>query len=252
MSDLHKLCTFWHAVNSGIREIEGKEVFTTNSLKYIHCLQCYSNEFWRYALTVFFYKNGMNSNFSNIVEIFLIKLTAFLYCKFIEKPTVNAIKDDIYSANIDIMNDRFQNFNNSLAENTHDLIKNANHLKIARGLLLLHAYMNLNQFKLIPERFEIEHIFPKKWQNTNYNGWNKEDAEYYLEKFGNKMPIEKKINIQAGNGYFNEKKQKYSNSNIEDVLELATYTKSDWLKSDIEKRDNDFANKIYDFFKLNS
>lgn len=55
----------------------------------------------------------------------------------------------------------------------------------------------------------MEHIFPQKWQNTNYNGWTREDAKEYLEQIGNKMWLEKKINIQAGNGYFGRKKEKY-------------------------------------------
>ena len=42
----------------------------------------------------------------------------------------------------------------------------------------------------------IEHIFPHKWQNTNYNGWNRKDAAEYLDKFGNKVAIEKRINIK--------------------------------------------------------
>ena len=59
------------------------------------------------------------------------------------------------------------------------------------------------------EPSDIEHIFPKKWQDTNYNGWTKIDADLYLDRFGNKTVFEKKLNIQAGNGYFGVKKQKY-------------------------------------------
>ena len=40
-----------------------------------------------------------------------------------------------------------------------------------------------------------EHIFPKKWQTTNYNGWDEKDAQAYLDCFGNKIVFEKKLNI---------------------------------------------------------
>jgi hypothetical protein len=42
--------------------------------------------------------------------------------------------------------------------------------------LLLEAYLHPNQTSLVPENFQIEHIFPKRWQNTDYNGWNQKDG----------------------------------------------------------------------------
>lgn len=77
---------------------------------------------------------------------------------------------------------------------------------------------------------EIEHILPKKWQTANYNGWSKEDAEKYLEQIGNKIFLEKKINIQAGNGYFGKKKDKYRESCFLEARDLANCPKDDWTK----------------------
>ncbi|MBK8620255.1 MAG: HNH endonuclease [Saprospiraceae bacterium] len=106
--------------------------------------------------------------------------------------------------------------------------------RLSRPLLLLDAYLHDEQVELVPSTFDIEHIFPKKWQDTNYNGWEEKDAETYLDRFGNKIVFEKKLNIQAGNGYFGKKKDRYSSSKIAVVLELSNYSKSDWLKEDIE------------------
>ena len=48
--------------------------------------------------------------------------------------------------------------------------------------------------------------------------------------------FEKKLNIQAGNGYFNNKKDKYRNSDVQEVVKcLANSNKEDWVKEDIEK-----------------
>ncbi|MBW0436012.1 DUF262 domain-containing protein [Leptospira yasudae] len=251
MKDLQDLCDFWRAVNLYESKLGEKEIFSTESLKYLHCLQCYSNEFWRYILSVYYYKYKERTDFSNIVEIFLKKLTSFLFYKFIEKPTVNAIKDEIYSASSDIFHDQFDGFNITIDSNIKELIKNSNQIKNAKGIILLHAYLNKNQRTLILQNFEVEHVFPRKWQDSNYNGWNKEEAESYLEKFGNKVAIEKKINIQAGNGYFGEKKRKYSLSTISDILDLSKFDNNDWLKVDIESRDENFSDNIATFFKSN-
>lgn len=83
---------------------------------------------------------------------------------------------------------------------------------------------------------EIEHILPKKWQDTNYQGWDRKDADSYLEHIGNKMLLEKKLNIECGNGYFGQKKEKYADSSFCEAKSLSKYPKNDWLKVDIKKR----------------
>ena len=125
----------------------------------------------------------------------------------------------------------------------------ASSTRITRALLLLYAYLDENQTKLISNIFDIEHIFPKKWQNTNYNGWEKEEAQLYLDKLGNKTIFEKKLNIQAGNQYFAQKKLKYAESEISIVQKLSKYPKSDWIKEDIEERQKEVINKLLSFFE---
>ena len=60
--------------------------------------------------------------------------------------------------------------------------------------------------------------------------------------------IEKKINIQAGNGYFGQKKVKYLSSKIAEVVALGNYPNNDWKKDDIEKRETEFMEAILKFF----
>ena len=119
-------------------------------------------------------------------------------------------------------------------------------------MILLHAYLNPNQIDMIESKFEIEHIFPRKWQTANYNGWNQNDAKGYLERYGNKVAIGKKLNIQAGNGYFGQKKNKYYKySPIANVKYLSEYPSDDWVKTDIEAREKLFLESIVDFFHSN-
>lgn len=96
---------------------------------------------------------------------------------------------------------------------------------------------------------EIEHILPKKWQSSNYQGWDKKEADAYLEQIGNKMLLEKKLNIECGNGYFGKKKEIYQNSSFCEAKNLAKIQSNDWLKEDIEARNKAVYETLSLFFK---
>lgn len=253
MSEITQLAKFWRLVNMEIEpDEENTYTLSTNAKKYLHCLKCYPNEYWKYATSVFFLRNKESETFEQDFELMLKKLISFLFAKFIDAPTVNAIKDDIYATCISLNQKKELQFKINFNENSlKNKIKELASSRLSRALLLLEAYLNPAQKSKIPETFDIEHIFPKKWQNTNYNGWNKKDATEYLDKFGNKIVLEKKLNIQAGNGYFGVKKEKYSHSAIAIVKDLSNYPKEDWLKLDIEKREENFIANILNFFKDN-
>jgi hypothetical protein len=86
---------------------------------------------------------------------------------------------------------------------------------------------------------------------TSYLGWSHDEAEKSLEKFGNKVAFEKKLNIQAGNGYFGKKKLKYAESAIANVKKLSAYSKDDWHKADIDAREKEFIAELMTFFSTN-
>lgn len=252
LPEILDLASFWRHINTGIEPGENVNYeISTAARKCLHCLSCYPNEFWKYAISVFFLKNKNSEAFDKDFTEMLLKLIAFLFAKFIDNPTVNAIKDDIYLSCISLHSNNELQYKLSFSE--ADLRRNIgghNSSRISRALLLLFSYLHPDQKELIPETFDIEHIFPKKWQNTNYNGWSKDDADLYLDRFGNKCVFEKKLNIQAGNGYFGVKKQKYKSSKIATILDLANYDKDDWTKVDIEDREKNFTDCLMDFFKL--
>lgn len=248
MDDLFELASFWLYVNTNTKNDYLTVEFDFEIRKYLHILTKYPNEYWKYITNVFYLKNKNDEDFNANFTVFLQQLISFLFTKFIEKPTVNAIKDDIYQGCIFIEQTGRLNFTVSQTkEELTRLIPYHSSLKMSRGLLLLFAYLNENQLNLLHNDFEIEHIFPKKWQNSNYNGWNDTEAKEYLEKFGNKVAIEKKLNIQAGNGYFGQKKTKYLGSGIEVVKELGNYSSDDWNKDDIIQREELFLTSITDF-----
>jgi uncharacterized protein with ParB-like and HNH nuclease domain len=252
VNNLATLCNFWVYVNTNKKEDEIEYEISEDSKKYLHCLSCYPNEYWKYITSVFFLKQKNDADFSNKFTAFLKNLTAFLLFKFIYKPTVNAIKDDIYQGYINIQKNGDSMYSETIdIDNLKIVMGTLSSSKLSRALILLHSYLNANQTILLPKTFDIEHIFPKKWQSANYNGWNESAAQEYLEKFGNKVAFEKKLNIQAGNGYFGKKKEKYIKSKIQDVLNLGNYPDNDWLKDDIEQREAKFLDTLATYFEAN-
>ena len=252
ITEITALANFWRYVNVGVEPEDDINYEVSNEArKHLHCLSCYPNEFWKYATSVFFLKNQNSETFDADFCKMLKKLIAFLFAKFIDAPSVNAIKDDIYTSCISLQNQNELQIRITINEELlNQQIDSHSSSRLSRALLLLDAYLNPNQIDLIPGTFDIEHIFPKKWQDTNYNGWNINDAVLYLDRFGNKVVFEKKLNIQAGNGYFGVKKQKYGLSKIACVLDLSIYYKNDWVKEDIEARELKFKSTLIDFFKV--
>jgi len=253
MTEIMDLAYFWRFLNTEIEpENDYKYSVSTKAKINLHCLSCYPNEFWKYATSVFFLRHKDSDTFETDFEKMLQKLIAFLFAKFIEQPSVNAIKDDIYNACISLNTSKEHQYKFTLNEDLlSQQIDGHSSSRISRALLLLYAYLNPQQTDLIPSTFDIEHIFPKKWQDTNYNGWSNDDAALYLDRFGNKTVFEKKLNIQAGNGYFGVKKQKYRVSSIATVLELSNYPKNDWVQVDIEEREAKFKTTLLDYFRTN-
>lgn len=252
MTEIMDLALFWRYINYNIKPDEVIYDISNETRKYLQCLSHYPNEYWKYVISVFFMKNRESQSFDEDFQMVLKELLSFLFVKFIEKPTVNAIKDDVFNAYISLENNNKLKFDYSFNEVLlKQQIESFSSSRISRALLLLDAYLNPKQENLIESNFDIEHIFPKKWQDTNYNGWEKKDAELFIEKFGNKIICEKKINIQAGNGYFGNKKNKYGISKIANVLDLFNYPKNDWTKEDIEQREEEFKTRIITFFRDN-
>jgi len=251
LKELEELADFWLAVKEGNGLYQERLLITEEAFKYLHCLAHYPNEYWKYVTSAFFFKYKESEFFQDIFSTYLKTMISFLFSEFVHKPTVNAIKDSCYQFCIDIFEGRPLTITSSISSEFSITLAQTVNYKIARAMILLHAYLNPNQKEQIDSKFEIEHIFPRVWQSTNYHGWNQEEAKAYLERYGNKVAINKKLNIQAGNGYFGQKKIKYIGSPIANVKDLAQYPKDDWTKDDIEAREKSFVETIVSFFQVN-
>lgn len=251
MRELQELAEFWLSVKEGNPEFRERHLISEDAFKYLHCFEHYPNEYWKYVTSAFFLKNRSSDSFCTDFPAYLSRLLSFLFSQFVQKPTVNAVKDSCYQFCIDISTGSPLSFGSSLPADFSNVLSSTFGSKIARAMILLHAYLNPSQVGRVDKNFEIEHIFPRMWQTANYQGWSQEEAREYLERYGNKVAIGKKLNIQAGNGYFGQKKIKYLASQIGDVRELSEYPRDDWAKGDIEARERSFLAKIVKFFTQN-
>jgi hypothetical protein len=266
VEEIKQLTTFWYYVNLKDAYPDVTEDGYSLSLetkKWLHCLSCYPNDYWKFPVSVFFLKHKGDKEFDDKFNILLKKLITILFSKFILQPTVNAIKDDIFKYYIAIGNETHfdigASFNKAeLQRRFADETFSAPRLE--RALLLLDAYITPGQTDLITPDFHIEHILPQNWKKNYYDVWKtQEDAKPYIEKLGNKVALEFKVNISAGDKYFAEKKKTYRTreylkkdspgSKIEAVCNLIKLHQDDWGKEDIIKRHDEFTNRIMSFFE---
>jgi len=251
METLHGLADFWVDIEK--QEFNDRSSFSDKAIEYIHCLSYYPNEEWKYLVSVFYHINAGKANFAVRFEKLLKSMAAFLFLKFLHLPTLDAVRKDIFEACVRIAGGSDVDFDTGFYNASDDWKENfknaATHQRLRRSLLVLNAYIKGESPELMRGKWEVEHIVPVKWQDTSYFGWDKNDAEDYLERFGNLALIEKKLNIQAGNGYFGQKKEKYRESKFKEVQELSESPQNDWRKEDIDRREQEFIDTILTFCK---
>ena len=110
--------------------------------------------------------------------------------------------------------------------------------------MLLKTLAYEQQDELLPAKWEIEHIFPRKWQTNYFPDESDATVKEKIEHIGNKLPFEKKLNIVAGNGYFGKKKKEYSASKITITNAMGASDIQDWDMDSIMKRDIRVSDEI--------
>lgn len=252
MEEIKELASFWLGDYDKNLSLPAKQMFDV--------LKFYPNEYWKALVSAYyFYCKDKEINFfdDNTILPFLKRSIANLLIKYINKATVNAIKDPVFNAyvslyrndngKIDFKTDSKEIINNEITFKS-DFFK-AN--KLISCLIALNLYIKHPKQEIINDR-QIEHIFPKTtmWRKS-YTGWDKEEAKPYIESIGNKMLLEERLNIWASNKYFDEKIEEYEKSKILEAQDLAKYSKGDWLKDDIEKRNEEIYIRLLKFFQEN-
>lgn len=249
IDDLTVNLQLWKVING--REAADGEEWSQNMdiRKILDCLSSYTNEFWKYPVSIFFMEHKDKANFEKIFLKFLRKLYVMLLTRYLEVPTINAVKVDILKLNVQIINNSHPEFyagfeekklEDEYAVNAEkartDKLIIAPHKNMVRMLLKVLAYQEDTQTDLLPGYWEIEHIFPQTWDSKYYT-LNEEEANEKLEHLGNKLPLEKKLNISASNNYFAKKKDRYKDSNIAIIKKLGDSTLDEWNLANIDTND---------------
>ena len=247
LDTLFIILNLWKVINKG-EEIEGEAWSKNNKIKQtLDILTSYPNEFWKYPVVIYYVCYRNEENFETRFARFLNKLLMELMTKYLMMPTINAVKPDILKLNSAIVASNIPIFEFKTVDVTQlePYIHNPNRNAV-RMLLKTLAYEH--QDDLLPTKWEIEHIFPQKWQ-TNY--FPKESDSIIREKIehiGNKLPFEKKLNIVTGNGYFSEKKKEYTLSKIAITNTMGTSEVMDWDLDSIMKRDLRISDEMAEIF----
>lgn len=243
LSNLAIILNLWKVVNN--HETIEDETWSSNSQikQALDILTSYPNEFWKYPVIIYYLKHKNTNNFEENFLLFLHKLAAELLGKYCLIPTINAVKTDILKLNAEIVSTSqpFFDFKEIDIEELSNRIK-APHRNVVRMLLKVLAYDYQNE--LLPERWEIEHIFPQKWQATYFPDVSTEVIQEKIEHIGNKLPFEKKLNIIAGYGYFSKKKNEYLQSNIGVTKQIGHTSYNEWTLDNITERDLKVSERI--------
>lgn len=247
IDDLSSELNLWKVVNS--HDVIENEPWSSDKdiIHILDCLSSYTNEFWKYPVQIFYNLYKAEDNFTDIFLKFLRKLYVMLLTRYLEVPTLNAVKPDILKLNVQITKSCHPEFSAGF-KTPHEgdgpderLV--TPHRNVVRMLLKLLAYNNEKQTSILPEKWEIEHIFPQKW-DTSFFTFDPEVANTTLEHLGNKIPLEKAMNIKASNNYFSTKKEQYRKSAIAVANVMGNSDHTNWVLSDIEYRDKKVSDEI--------
>lgn len=255
----------WESVMNSLKMIDYIEhnwapTSRINILWYI--LNTYPNYYWNFPLYVFLNKYGKfdgetynlpeerNEEFTQLLE-YTVK---YFFIKGVVYNTVNYIKDAVFKTcvAIEAEKDYFEEYKKITAveiDTFNQRIKNRQYGRYWKGLVLLSAYLNpkqnLEDFEdFLCSNYHIEHILPKKW--NNYDGWSETTWDEDLNSLGNLIPLERKLNINAKNEFFNRKKESYKKSKIQDALDLTAL--EEWTPQALHRMQEEKEKRLNNFF----
>ena len=247
LDTLFIILNLWKVINKG-EEIEGEAWSKNNKIKQtLDILTSYPNEFWKYPVVIYYVCYRNEENFETRFARFLNKLLMELMTKYLMMPTINAVKPDILKLNSAIVASNIPIFEFKTVDVTQlePYIHNPNRNAV-RMMLKTLAYEH--QDDLLPTKWEIEHIFPQKWQTNYFPKESDSTIKEKIEHIGNKLPFEKKLNIVAGNGYFSKKKKEYTLSKIAITNTMGRSEVMDWDLDSIMKRDLRISDEMAEIF----
>lgn len=248
MTEINLLSNFWCG--------EYDEKLSQKSLQFYEVLHHFPNDYWQYLDSAYYmYCSDRGLDYFDKHDEFLAKVIAHFLVKFINKPSVAEIKPIVFNAYTALYEAGKLDFQTNTKEILQD--EAAFKTQFFKADRLIPSLLRLNLYLQYPNqeldiKAEIEHIFPKTtYWRPSYTGWDKDEAKPFIESIGNKMLLEPQLNIRASNRHFDGKKDKYAKSKFLEAQKLAKLPQNDWLKEDIEKRNEEIYTRLKDFFASN-
>lgn len=258
MDNLKILLDFWESV---IEQDENR--FSEEVLKKLFVLKYAPNGMWEYLTTVYFLSNkDKNGGLDNIeFEIFLSKITAFILAYSLTNPGVNALRTPVFAEMIKVNRGKACDFSEFrfVEDNVLNVLENykfSNSRTVTRSLITWYAFTFESQKRPLSENliFDIEHIYSKERCNKE----NKLSHIDMLEELGNKILLERSINIRASDyrfedklkyyeGYTDAKGKVHNPSMIEEFRQLSL--KPDFTEEDIVERDRRINRRFIEYLR---
>ena len=260
LSDLVTLAEFWEDVSN-----QDTHRFSENVLKRLFVLNYAPNGMWTYFVSVYFMQNKDSNGLldDGAFFAFLQKITGFIWAYAISNPGVNALRTPVYAEMVNIVNGKPVEFSKykfaaDMVRSMFDNFSFYNGRPITKAMITWWAYQNDKQPLLSLETiFEIEHIYARNRHEQEGTLSNPNN----VESLGNKVLLEKRINIRASDYRFEDKKKYYQGftnakgqskegTGIVELLEL-TSSSTDFTESDIIGRYNSIMDNFIDYLKAN-
>jgi len=258
--ELIVLAHFWEDISN-----QDSDRFSQKILRKLFVLSYAPNSMWTYFVSVYFLHNKDSQNLldEDFFDVFLNKITGFMLAYAVINPGVNALRTPVYAEMTNIVNDRPVSFagfrfNREKVLNAFRSFNFSNVRPVTKSVLAWWAYQDSAQELLSLETaFEIEHIYARNRVNSenSLSDWQKVDA------LGNKILLEKRINIRASDyrftdkkkyylGYINNRGQMKKGSKNHELLQLAN-SFADFSEADIDERTQRIFTSFVDFLSQN-
>lgn len=260
MPFIMNLANFWTNYSNYLSDI---------SCRYMSVLNLFQNASWKSFVSCLVWKNRTyfknndfdKANFSKDFDKYLLKLIKYMTLPFLNESATTSVCDEIvFKLNVNVLQNQnlSTNFTQKYEFPSFEDFKEfcAYYPRKMKYLLYLYAYI-YNDFKeniVEASKLQIEHILPKQWQNANFNGWNAELHEEYLEQIGNKILLDAKTNQKCSDNFFALKQKIYKekgDKSLKEVKDLSNKTSHTWLPEDIEARNEEIYQRLKAFFKKN-
>ena len=254
--NLIDLANFWNDVQN-----QSVDRFSDRILRRLFVLNYAPNGMWTYFVSVYYMTNRDSQGLLDDEKFyeFLNKITAFIWAYAVTNPGVNALRTPVFAEMVNIVNGQPVTFKEFLfqtqqVQNSFQNYTFSNNRAITKSMLTWWAFQDNGQ-QLLPLEsiLEIEHIYARNRYEKEHSLTNPRN----VEALGNKVLLEKRINIRASDyrfadkkkyyvGFENSRKQKKEGTRIKELTDLAMNA-ADFTESDIVQRN---TKMIFDFVEF--